>query len=381
MSVDALKILEPGLFTTVQDKGRYGYQRFGVPVSGAMDVFALRVANILVGNDDGAAGLEMTVVGPKITFLADTWIAVTGADLSPMLDDTPLPQWESVMVPKDSVLGFQGARDGMRSYLAVGGGIDVPVVMGSRSTYTKSGFGGLEGRALKAGDVLRTRATETGTPVVKRRLPHHLEPPLYGQEHEIRVVLGPQDKAFTQAGIATFLGSKYSVSMDSDRMGSRVDGPPIEHISGPDIVSDGTALGAVQIPGDGCPIILLADRGTTGGYTKIATAIGPDVDELAQAMPGDTVKFKSVTVEEAHAILEGQETLLRAIRTGSAAAASSAKVSVLVEGEAFEVVSESGEAMALPDVGNSPGGESHHVRATADGQTFEFDVEIRHGQR
>ena len=382
MSVETLEILDSGLLTTVQDKGRYGYQRFGVPVSGAMDVFALRAANTLVGNDDGAAALEMTVLAPRVRFLADTWIAVAGADLSAVMDGDPLPVWQTVKVSTGSILSFHGSRDGMRAYLAVAGGIDVPVVMGSRSTYVPGAIGGLEGRMLRAGDVLYTLASEPAVGFVERRLPEHLEPPSYGHEHEIRVVLGPQDRAFTSDGIATFLGPGYSVSMDSDRMGSRMEGPPIEHASGPDIVSDGTPLGAVQVPGDGRPMVLLADRGTTGGYAKIATVIGPDISGLAHAMPGDTLTFKSVTVDEAHAILREQEAVLTAIRTGQAGMDSLARVSVLVEGEAFEVVEEGGETIAVSESIDEPASaQSRHVRATVDGHTYEFEVEVRQGDR
>ena len=377
MSRETLETIEPGFLTTVQDRGRTGYQRFGVPISGAMDMFALLTANILVGNDEGAAGLEMTVMGPKLRFLAETWIAITGADLAPSVDDGAVPQWHTVKVPKDSVLSFQGARDGVRSYLAVAGGIDVPVVMGSRSTYLKGAIGGLHGRALRAGDVLGTEHGETPIEIGERGLPEHLEAPTYGHKHEIRVVLGPQDRSFTSDGVAKFLGSPYSVSVHSDRMGYRLEGPPIEHVSGADIVSDGTALGAVQVPGDGRPIVLLADRGTTGGYTKIATVISADMGKLAQAMPGDTVTFQAVTVEQAHQSLREQHAILRDIRK-AAGAAPTAKLSVVVDGEAFEVADEAGERVAVTGVAaEGEASWTRHATATVDGRTYEFEVEVR----
>ena len=371
-----LEVIDPGLLTTVQDTGRYGYQRYGVPVSGAMDMFALRVANLLVGNDGSAAGLEMTVLGPRIKFLTRVSIAVTGGDLDPYLDDEPLALWRSKIVSKDSVLRFQGARDGVRSYLAVSGGVDVPIVMGSRATYLKGAFGGLEGRALRAADVLRAMPAETDVGLVERSLPRGVVAPSYGHQHEIRVVLGPQEKAFTADGIATFLGSEYSVSINSDRMGYRLDGPSVEHISGADLVSDGTSLGAVQVPGDGSPIILLADRGTTGGYTKIATVISTDVDRLAQAMPGDKVRFKSVTVEEGHSVLRRSEAVLAAIG-GEVDITLFGTLGVVVEGEAFEVVDESGEPIPWPgmlDDGDASLGR--RARAAIDGKTYEFEVEV-----
>ena len=376
MSIDALELIDPGLLTTVQDRGRYGYQRYGVPVSGAMDVFALRVGNLLVGNDEGAAGLEMTVLGPRIRFLTSASIAVTGGDLDPYLDDEPLPMWRSTGASKGSVLTFQGARDGVRSYLAIAGGIDVPIVMESRATYLKAAIGGLEGRALRAADVLRTMPQDPDVESVERTLPHRFVVPTYGHQHEMRVVFGPQDKAFTADGIATFLGSEYSVSIHSDRMGYRLEGPRIEHTSGGDVVSDGTPLGAVQVPGDGSPIILLADRGTTGGYTKIATVISTDVDRLAQAMPGDTVRFKSVTVEEGLSILRRSESVMALMR-GEVDTRLLGTLGVVVEGEAFEVVDESEQPIPWP--GPFDGHDTslgRRVKATTDGKTYEFEVEV-----
>jgi antagonist of KipI len=375
MSAETLEILDPGILTTVQDQGRTGFQRYGVPVSGALDTYALQVANIMVGNDESQAGLEITVLGPRVRFLADTRIALTGADLTPLLDGEPIPPWQAVEARSGSVLAFGGVRDGARAYMAVAGGIDVPVVMGSRSTYVTGAIGGLEGRALRSGDVLATLPVDSNGQKIENRLPDHLAVPYYGHEQEIRVVLGPQDGAFTAQGIATFLGSEYAVSMDSDRMGCRLDGPKVEHVSGPDIVSDGTALGAVQIPGDGKPIVLLADRGTTGGYTKIATVISADIGNLVQAMPGDTVSFSAVSVDEAHAILRQRRGILRDIRK---VAGVDAGLSIVVDGELFEVTDEAGKTMAWTE---PPGEESStaagSAKATVDGRTYEFDVEVR----
>ena len=381
MSVESLEILEPGLLTTVQDLGRYGYQRYGVPVSGAMDGFALRAANLLVGDDVGAAGLEMTVLGPKIRFLTETWIAVTGADLTANLDGEPLPRWQTLPVSKGSVLSFHGARDGVRSYLAVAGGLDVPEVMGSRSTYLPGAFGGLEGRALKAGDALLTSALAPGAEMVERRLPRGAKQPAYGREHDIRVVLGPQDGAFTPGGVSTFLNSSYSVSIHSDRMGYQLEGPAVEHLSGADIVSDGTPLGAVQVPGDGRPIILLADRGTTGGYAKIATVIAADMSEMAQTMPGDTLAFRAISIDEARALLRKQETLLDAIRRDPAEGEIAGRVTILVEGETFEVVDDDGEALSHPGRIEWPASvQSRRLKATLGGRSYEFDVEVEQGE-
>ena len=380
MSRQILEIIEPGLLTTIQDRGRYGYQRFGVPVSGAMDTFALRAANLLVRNDQGAAALEMTVLGPRIRFLDDTWFALAGADLSPTLDGVPVVSWQTISAKKDSVLSFQGAQDGMRSYLAVAGGFDVPLVMGSRSTYTKTAMGGFEGRPLKAGDVLSSLDVASDAEFVELKLPEHIQAPTYGHKHQVRVILGPQKEAFTSSGIDTFLNSEYTVTIQSDRMGYRLEGPVIEHVSGPDIVSDGIPLGAIQVPGDGRPIVLLTDRGTTGGYTKIATVISTDIGILAQALPGDTITFQAIAIEDAHAILHDQEAALLAL-AWAAGVGPPPKLNITVDGEAFEVTDEQGEAITLSGPTTSDNnGWNRHAKATIDGRTYEFDVQIQQAE-
>jgi antagonist of KipI len=310
--VKIIDVLDGGMLTTVQDLGRFGYQRYGVPTSGALDLFSLRAANRIVGNPDEAAGLEITLVGPRLRFVAPATLALTGADLGARLDGRPVPCWESVAVEPGSTLAFAGAQDGIRGYLAVAGGVDVPRVLGSRSTYTRSKLGGVEGRPLRPGDALHV---EGPRPVVlggSRRLPEGGRP-AWGHAQRLRVVLGPQDDRFTPEGIRTFLSSTYTVSPQSDRMGYRLAGPVIAHARGADIVSDGTPFGAVQVAGDGAPIVLLADRGTAGGYTKIATVIGPDIPRLAQAAPGDTVTFEDIPLAEAYDAVRQEEAVLDSI--------------------------------------------------------------------
>lgn len=307
-----ITIVDGGMLTTVQDLGRYGSQRYGVPVAGAMDGWALRAANRLVGNADGLAGLEMTLAGPVLRFDADAVIAVTGADLGALIDGRPIGLWQSRRIRARSVLSFAGARAGIRAYLAVGGGIDVPVVLGSRSTFTRSALGGHEGRALRAGDHLPIGAASPEASRVTRRMPRD-GVPAHGRTHDLRVVPGPQDDAFTPEGLATFLSAIYTVTPKSDRVGCRLSGPRIAHRTGADIVSDGTAAGAVQVTGDGMPIILMADRGTTGGYTKIATIISADLGRVAQAAPGDQVRFIRVDPAEAFAAARDLEQALEAI--------------------------------------------------------------------
>jgi KipI family sensor histidine kinase inhibitor len=308
----AIEVLDAGALTTVQDLGRYGFQRYGVPVSGAMDAFALRIANLLVGNLEGAAALELTITGPQLLFLDNAVIAVAGADMQPRVDHLAAPTWQAFSVSKDAVLSFRGLRAGARAYLAIAGGIDVPVVLRSRSTYLRSHFGGFEGRALRPGDRLsRGAVPET---IEARQMPTSWLP-IYLASHRVRVVLGPQDAAFTSRGVQTLLSSAYTIGSQSDRMGYRLEGPRIEHRTGADIVSDGTPAGAVQVAGDGMPLILLADRGTTGGYAKIATIISVDLPRLAQSQPGDRVFFDAVSVSEAHDALRRQDTFLEQIRS------------------------------------------------------------------
>jgi antagonist of KipI len=335
--MDMIDVLDGGLLTTVQDLGRFGHQHYGVPVSGAVDRFALRVANRLVGNDDGAACLEITLIGPRLRFLADTVVALAGADLSPHLDGGPVATWEPFTVCAGSTVSFGNATDGVRTYLAVaGGGIHVPVVLGSRSTHVRSRLGGFDGRAIQAGDRLETPSQEALNGVDGRRLPRG-QVPSYRHNHTLRVVLGPQDDAFTRLGIDTLLSSDYTVSSQSDRIGYRLQGPAIEHASSPDIVSDGTPNGAIQVAGDGMPIVLLADRGTTGGYTKIATVITADLPFLAQAAAGDTVTFTPVTVDEAHVLLREQEEQLRRLADSPIVRFARQRYRVTVDGVAAEV--------------------------------------------
>ena len=375
MSGTELHIREPGLQTTVQDTGRNGCQKYGVPVSGAMDLFAFRAANLLIGNDHRQAALEITALGPKLAFGSPTWISVTGANLSPTLNGAPLPMWESVRVEDGGLLAFGPPKDGMRAYLAVAGGIDVPVVMDSRSTYLKGGFGGYEGRALRTGDVVRCFDREDRE-IVRRRLPPGIPVPVYGHSHELRVVMGPQDSAFTTDAVSTFLSSAYTISMDSDRMGYRMDGPPLEHVTGADIVSDGTTLGAVQVPGDQTPIVLLADRGVTGGYAKIATVITADIGKLGQAMPGDTVSFRRVGIEEAHAAYREQEESLETIAGPESEVL--VGVTITVDGQMVQVVDADDESLLLDvPLWEPSSGDAHRVRATVAGQMYEFDVEIQ----
>lgn len=308
----SIEVLHPGLLTTVQDLGRTGYQRFGVSVSGAVDPRSAAVANILAGNPDGEAVLECTVLGPQLRFDAPAVIAVTGADLGPALDGVPVENYRALRVQAGQTLRFTGPKCGCRAYLAVSGGLDVPEVMGSRSTYMKAKIGGWHGRKLEKGDVLPLRAPGTEPKALENRA---LAPEFRGRsEYTLRVVMGPQDDAFTPGGVSAFLSGVYTVTPEFDRMGCRMEGPEIEHNGSADILSDGIAFGAVQVPDSGQPIVMLADRQTTGGYTKIANVISADFRILGQLKSGDRVRFEKVSLAAAQEALLAQRASLRLLR-------------------------------------------------------------------
>ena len=270
-------------------------------VSGAMDQFSLRVANILVGNMDSEACLEATLFGLKIKFEGDALIAITGANLMPKINDKAIDMWTGVKVFNGDELSFETAKSGCRSYIAVSRGIDVQEVMGSKSTYVKGNVGGFEGRMLRAGDNIKIGIAGKNDFTSIKKLPIEFIP-LYNKDNVVRVVMGPQDDYFTDEGINTFFDCEYQVTSEADRMGYRLSGPKVSHITSADIISDGITMGSVQIPGDGAPIIMMADRQTTGGYTKIATIITPDINIVGQLKPGDSIRFKLIDIQEAHRI-------------------------------------------------------------------------------
>ena len=292
-----ITVIKPGLLTTIQDKGRWGYQAYGMPVAGTMDRYSYCVANILAGNLCDAAVLEMTMLGGTFRFDTATWAAIGGADMQARLNGEKITNWSSFFAAPGSTLTFGYAENGCRSYLAVHGGIDVPLVLGSRSTYTRAGVGGLGGKALQVGSALAL-GTQSKLVGEARTLPAGFTPH-YTCEFAVRVLLGPQDDLFAEEGITTFFNSRYILSTEADRMGYRFEGPQIKHRGAPDIISDALCQGAIQVPGHGMPIIMMADRATTGGYAKLGAVIGPDLACLAQAKPGDVVKFILCSEEEA----------------------------------------------------------------------------------
>jgi len=314
--IKTLEVVTPGPLTTVQDMGRLGFGRFGVPRSGAVDPFSLRAANLLVGNREGDAGLEMTLIGARIKALTKVVIAVAGADLQPAINGEPIGMWRSHLLQPGAILSFKGRKSGCRAYLALGGGIQVPVVMGSRSTNLTAGFGGLEGRPLRSGDILCCDSPERHL-TYKERSVNGASPLSWAINQPLRVITGPQGHHFSGEATALFFSSPFKVTTQSDRAGIRLSGPPI-HTSqgfGESILSEGVVPGAVQVPGDGQPIILLGET-VTGGYRKIATVISADLPLAAQLMPGNEVRFTAVSLEEALEAARQIEATLRRLREG-----------------------------------------------------------------
>lgn len=294
MTEPIFKVLKPGLQTTVQDLGRTGYQQYGISPAGAMDPYSMQMANLLVGNPLGEAVLEAAVLGPRLEALTDASIAICGGDLEPMVNSSKVPMWRSFVFKKGDILSFGTAKSGARAYISFAGGIDVPLVLGSKSTFINGRLGGFKGRALESGDLVH------GNPFVrKNRFLHSSLVPEYASEMDIRVIIGPHQDKFSQTEKDRFLSSEYTLTSQSNRMGYRLEGPKLETIGGSDIISDAIPLGGIQVPANGQPIILLSERQTTGGYARIATVISVDIPLLAQAVPGTKIRFKEITIGEA----------------------------------------------------------------------------------
>ncbi len=325
----SLNILSPGLLTTIQDLGRVGYQKDGMVVSGAMDPFALRAANLLVGNEEGEAGIEVTLKGPKIFFARKQLIAITGGDLSPVLNGKPVKGWRPLLVEEGSVLEFGAPENGCRAYIAVAGGFDLPKVLGSNSTYLRAGIGGLQGRALQRGDILPCKEFPAKSEAFLRGLTTALlENPQtqanwsvdsslhvsYDSPQTIRVIKGPEYLLFSEQSQQDFWQVTYQVTAQSDRMGYCLLGMRLSLASASELLSSAVTFGTVQVPPEGNPIVLMADHQTTGGYPRIAQVISADFSKLAQLVPRHKVRFKEVTLEEAQSLYIRQEKNLEKIR-------------------------------------------------------------------
>ncbi|HTQ32298.1 MAG TPA: biotin-dependent carboxyltransferase family protein [Opitutaceae bacterium] len=307
-----MTVLSAGALTTVQDLGRTGHRRHGVALGGAMDAFALRVANLLVGNPGNAAALEFAFTGPRLKFSGDALVAICGGEFG------SVPAWRLVRVSAGGELSLEKCRLGCRGYLAVAGGFDVPAVLGGRGTDLRGGFGGHEGRALRAGDVLKVGrgVLEAHRLRPDAALRHFIAPeirPAYSRSPAVRVVRGAEADEFANG----FFASEFVLTEQSDRMGLRFAGARLERrVGAPELVSSPLAPGAIQVPPDGQPIILMADAQTIGGYPKIAHVISVDLPLLAQLRPGDTVQFTEVTIEGAHKLWHAREHVLALLREG-----------------------------------------------------------------
>ena len=309
----ALKVVAPGLHTTVQDLGRYGYQASGVPVSGALDAFTHRFANRLVGNTDNAPTLEILFHGPTFEVQSDAVrVGIAGGEAEIELrGDRPrtLGGWRSMVLHRNQVFRVSALGDAACCYLAVEGGFAVEPCLGSASTYARGGFGGFEGRALRAGDLVplsRDHASDRAELGLA-------EPPPSTRDQPVRLVLGPQQDYFTDAALDHLVSRQFTVSKHADRMGMRLDGPTLKHRDSYNIVSDGIATGAIQVPGSGQPILLLADHQTTGGYPKIATVIAADIPVVGRRKPGDPIRFAAVDVPEAERLRREAEAEFEAL--------------------------------------------------------------------
>jgi antagonist of KipI len=302
-----IQVRAPGLFTTVQDLGRDGFGPLGVSPSGAADPISLRLGNRLVGNDEGAAGLEMTLLGGTFHFPQGAVLALAGSDFSATLDGTPVDVWTSFEAGPGQALRLGPTQSGARCYLCVQGGIAVAPFLGSASTHILSGLGGLDGRPLRKGDVLNIGPAAAS--FRERTLaPHALE--RLSSHGVLRVTPGPQSDSFPGSSRQLFYSSPYRVTEEANRMGLRLEGPPIPALSGGDMITEGVALGAIQVPSGGMPIILFVEQQTTGGYPKIANVISADLPALGQLRPRNEVRFELVAWEAARALRREQENLL-----------------------------------------------------------------------
>jgi urea carboxylase len=316
-SAMSVEVVKPGLFSTLQDLGRVGYQHLGVPVSGAMDEVSHRVANLLLGNDEGEATLEITLMGPILRFRQGAWVALCGADLGATIvppgtdaaNADPLPLNTPAWLAPGATLMFGKRRAGLRTYLAVRGGFDVAPVMGSRSTHVRGGIGGFEGRALRKGDELQLRADDEAksriAPVPLSRTADRalsaLQTSVAGAP--MRVIKGREWDQFSPQAQATFLSQDAVVGSQSERMASRLQGPVLERLVEGDMLSEAVAFGTVQVPPEGLPIVLMADRQSSGGYPRIAQVVTVDLPRLAQVMPGESVCFERVELAVAQGLL------------------------------------------------------------------------------
>jgi len=303
----ALKIINPGLFTTVQDLGRYGYESYGFTPAGVMDYESYYLANALLGNDYNCGVLELTLYGITFEVLHSTSMSSAGAEMELTINEEPFETGTAVDLVKGDIVRFGGVKKGARTYIAFSGGLDLPKELGSYSTHTRSQMGGYKGRVLKAGDILpvKGKTVEHNFPVITKILT---------EDTEIRFIPGQQNDRFDSVNKRIFTESEYTLTKDSDRMGCRLEGPAVEAADDDDILSEPTQFGSIQVPKNGQPIVLLADRQTAGGYKKIGTVAKVDLPKIAQKKPGEKITFTEVSVDEASQLYKDS---LKALTDGS----------------------------------------------------------------
>lgn len=301
-----IKVIKAGMLSTIQDLGRKGYRKEGVIESGAMDKDALRMGNLILGNEETEAALECTLTGPSVLFESDALIAITGADLSPELDGVPVEMWRPIVVVKGAVLSFGEAVTGCRAYLALQGGFDLPEVLGSHSTYLRAGFGGFEGRALKKNDRI---AFNLDVPVLPEQLNWSVSRSLYDPLNPrlIRVMKGPEFELFQEKSLAGLFLNDFKITNAADRMGYQLEGPILQLKTAKEMLSSAVAFGTIQVTAQGNPIVLMADHQTTGGYPRILQVLSIDLGKLAQLRPGELIQFELLTLKQAQKLLISRE--------------------------------------------------------------------------
>jgi len=317
-----VKVLNAGLLTTIQDIGRYGSQKYGVIVSGAMDSYSLRLANILVGNMENEAVLEITLYGTTLQFEEDALIAITGGDFQTTIDGIIAPLWRSVLIKKNAIVKFNSAIKGSRAYIAFAGGINTPIIMDSKSTYLRAKIGGLEGRAIQKGDIITFGEMTNYSKKLFQQIEKHpfnwsinfSELINFNQNQVIQILKGTEFHRFDKESQRILFEKSYFLTVQSDRMGYRLEGPPLSLSESFELLSEGVTFGTIQIPTSGQPIILMADRQTTGGYPKIGQVITADLPSLAQLQPTATIRFKEVTILEAENLLIKKEKFIHNIK-------------------------------------------------------------------
>lgn len=326
-----ITIQKPGLLTTVQDSGRYGFQKEGVIVSGAMDMEAHRIANRLVGNSIHTPSIEMTLMGPVVEFEADALISICGGQLSPLIDGDPVPMWRPLFIKKGSELRFGRPKEGFRAYLAIAGGIEVPNVMGSASTYLRAGIGGHHGRALQNGDKLHFLEPDGPARALRDKLKAksgkaHSQSTKWGVSAKfmtnphsganIRIIEGREFDSFSNESQHALLSDSFTIDSNSDRMGYRLQGPELKKTNNKDMISEAVSFGTIQSPQEGELIVLLADRQTTGGYPRVAQVASVDLPKIAQLKPGDQLNFDMITHKQAQILYLQREKTLNQLERG-----------------------------------------------------------------